>query len=110
MLDALLLVIVNCSRKEVCHLKTEQRYNESLKSILKYGAGATAGAAMAGQVLESLRRQADLRGILVMFNPAQQGFGRYASNIGFKALGAAPGLNYEAAAELGSAALAAKRR
>lgn len=32
--------------------------NESLKSILKYGAGATAGAAMAGQVLESLRRQA----------------------------------------------------
>ena len=45
-----------------------------------------------------------------MFNPAQQGFGRYASNIGFKALGAAPGLNYEAAAELGSAALAAKAK
>jgi len=45
-----------------------------------------------------------------MFNPAQQGFGRYASNSGFKALGAAPGLNYEAGAELGSAALAAKAK
>ena len=45
-----------------------------------------------------------------MFNPAQQGFGRYASNSGFKALGVVPGLNYEAGAELGSAALAAKAK
>jgi hypothetical protein len=30
---------------------------ESLKSILKYGGGATAGTALATQVLESIRRQ-----------------------------------------------------
>ena len=83
--------------------------NESLKSILKYGAGATAGAAMAGQGLESLRRQA---GSERNFNYVQSSPTRLwpIRRTGFKALGAAPGLNYEAEAELALPPWLPKRR